>query len=170
MSPSSQRIPRAEHGPKAGAQSLMAGSRGRVGRETTNMRSVRVTWRAVGTEAPGALAALVMGRQGPWLGLGVGMEQISRNESEMRRPWLPCLGSATVSPVPAPRLACCSCRGLCVSAGKTVGLGSWMPVNEPGLWRDFISSLQRSLSLPSQGGRWANQRGDQAASRGSPPT
>lgn len=37
-------------------------------------------------EAPGAVAALVMGRQGPWLGLGVGMEQTSRNESEMRRP------------------------------------------------------------------------------------
>ena len=56
------------------------------GRETTNMKSVRVTWEAVGTEAPGAVAALVMGRQGPWLGLGVGTEQTSRNESEMRRP------------------------------------------------------------------------------------
>ena len=65
---------------------MMAGSRGRVGRETTNAESARVTWRAVGTEAPGALAALVMGRQGPWMGLGVGTEQISRNESEMRRP------------------------------------------------------------------------------------
>ena len=50
------------------------------------MKSVRVTWEAVGTEAPGAVAALVMGRQGPWLGLGVGTEQTSRNESEMRRP------------------------------------------------------------------------------------
>lgn len=42
------------------------------------MRSVESDLESkVGTEAPGALAALVMGRQGPWLGLGVG----ARNRS-----------------------------------------------------------------------------------------
>ena len=100
-----------------------------------------------------------------WLGLEVGEARsagmsLTHGRGRLR---VPSSGSVNLClPLLQPHLNAIPAAASVFSREKSGGSGSLMPVNEPGLWRDFISSLQRSL-FPRQGGGGQN-RGEQAAS------